>query len=110
MGSIRDYSVVSTGLLAATAGKTVVAGGGNGPGGVCHGVFGISDGTNTCVITVYHGTAATSGNEVIKISIPATTVPPQSIIFNNPVACPDGIFIVITGTGAQGMVFYSLGA
>lgn len=109
-----NYSVNSSGLVGATAGAALVAPpsgavGAVGPGGALHGVLAISDGTNTCVVTVYHGVAATAGNEVAKLSIPATTVAPQSLIFNNPIKCSDGIFYVITGTGAKGLFYYSIG-
>lgn len=110
MASIKDYSVISSGLIAATAGANVYSGGPVGGGPVCHGLFAISDATNTCVVTLYHGTAVISGNELAKLSIPASTAPPQFIIFNNPIACPDGLFIVVTGTGAKGMVYYSAGS
>ena len=110
MAGVRDYSVISSGFISATAGASVYSGGAGFGGPVCHGLFAISDGTNTCVVTLYHGSAATSGNEIAKLSIPASTTPPQSIIFNNPIPCPDGLFIVVTGTGAKGIVYYSAGS
>ncbi len=110
MAGVKDYSVVSSGFIGATTGKVVYAGGAANGGPVSHGLFAISDGTNTCVVTLYHGGAATAGNEIAKLSIAASITAPQNIIFNNPIVCPDGLFIVVTGTGANAITYYSLGA
>lgn len=103
----QNYIVQSTGLVAATTGVQSVA---KLAGARYHGGYAISDATNTCVVTVYHGTAATSGNEIDSFSIPATTAAPQHNELNIPVECPDGIFVVVTGTGAKGNIRYSLGS
>jgi hypothetical protein len=103
----QNYIVSSSGNIAATTGTQVVA---KTAGGRYHGGYAISDGTNTCVVTVYHGTAATTGNEIDSFSIPASTVPPQKNPLNVPVECPDGIFVVVTGTGAKGNIMFSLGS
>jgi hypothetical protein len=108
MSGVKDYSVIASGYLAVD--KILVAGGGAGPGGVLHGVELISNGTNTCNVIVYHGTSAISGNEVAGLVIAATTAAPTNIIFNNPIACPDGIFVHPTGTGVNCIIYYSLGA
>jgi hypothetical protein len=103
----HDYIVQSSGNIAATTGIQTVS---KSIGARYHGGYAISDGTNTCVVTVYHGTAATSGNEIDSFSIPASTVPPQKNALNVPIECPDGIFVVVTGTGAKGNIMYSFGA
>lgn len=107
MGNLRDYSVKASGFIGVTAGVQQVAAI---VGPVLHGVYIISNGTNASTITVYHGTAATAGNELVQLSIPATTVPPQTVIFHNPIACPDGIFVVTTGVGSNSIIYYSVGA
>ena len=103
----QNYIVQSTGDVAATVGTVIAA---KLLGARYHGGYALSDATNTCVVTVYHGTAATAGNEIDRFSIPTTTTAPQKSILNTPVECPDGIFVVVTGTGAIGNLMYSLGA
>lgn len=104
-----DYNIKASGEIAATAGSQVAGGSPTKPGTCYHGSYAKSDGTNTCVVTVYHGNAATAGTEIDYYSIPASTAAPQKNILNQPVSCPNGIFIVITGTGAKANVYYSLG-
>lgn len=101
------YIVSSSGDIAATTGAQVVAAR---IGARYHGGYAISDGTNTAVVTVYHGIAATVGNEIDRFSIGVTTPAPQKTSLDDPVECPDGIFIVVTGTGAKANVRYSLGS
>ncbi len=103
----QNYIVQATGDIAATTGVQQVA---KLAGARYHGGYAISDATNTCVVTVYHGTAATGGNEIDKFSIPATTTAPQKSSLNAPIECPDGIFVVVTGTGAKANLLYSLGS
>ncbi len=103
----QNYIVAATGDIAATTGTQIVA---VLAGARYHGGYAISDATNTCVVTVYHGKAATSGNEIDKYSIPATTTAPQKSALNTPIECPDGIFVVVTGTGAKANIMYSLGS
>lgn len=69
-----------------------------------------SDGSSTVVVTLYHGTAATSGNEIFSISLPAVAnTAPQQIVFKNPVLCADGVYASVTGTGGGGKVSYDIG-
>lgn len=103
----QSYIVQSTGNISATTGVQSVA---KLAGARYHGGYAMSDGTNTCVVVVYHGVAATAGNEIDNFSIPASTLPPQKNELNVPIECPDGIFVVVTGTGAKGNIQYSLGA
>ena len=103
----QNYIVQATGDIAATTGVQSVA---KLAGARYHGGYAISDATNTCVVTVYHGTAATAGNEIDKFSIPASTTAPQKSHLLTPIECPDGIYVVVTGTNAKGNIQYSLGA
>lgn len=102
-----NYVVQATGLVSATTGVQQVA---KLAGARYHGAYAISDATNTCVVTVYHGTAATAGTEIDSFSIAASTAAPQKNSLNIPVECPNGIFLVVTGTGAKANIYYSLGA
>lgn len=104
---VHDYNVQSSGNKAVTAGAQLLT---VNAGVRYHGGFLLSNGTNAATMTVYHGIAATAGNEIASFSIPATTVPPQQLILNFPIQCPDGVFYVITGTGAVGNLHYSVGA
>lgn len=110
------YSVISSGYINAATKQVVATGtgggqtGGGAPGAVLHGLFLISDGTNTCSCVLYHGSAATGGNELASLAIAASTKAPQSIIFNNPIACPDGLYLTTSGTGVNAIVYYSLGS
>lgn len=108
MSKLKEFSVVSSGFI--TSDKQLVAGGGSGPGGMLHGVELISNGTNACQVVVYHGTAATAGNELTGLVVAANTKAPASIIYTDPIAVPDGIFVHPTGTGVTCIVYYSLGA
>ena len=108
MPGIREYSVKSSGFI--TTDKQLVAGGGSGPGGVLHGIELISDGTHTCNVVIYHGTAATTGNELAGLVVAASTTQPASIVYNNPITAPDGLFVHPTGTGVTCIVYYSVGS
>lgn len=103
----QNYIVQASGDIAATTGVQQVA---KLIGARYHGGYAISDATNTCVVTVYHGGAATAGNEIDKFSIAASTTAPQKSQLSTPVECPDGIFVVVTGTGAKANIMYSLGS
>lgn len=100
---MQHQPVTSSGLLSADAAITAV-------GGYLHGVLLISDGTNTASIVIYDTPVANTGALVLaKLSIPATTVAPQYITFNNPISGNKGIYADVTGTGANYIVYYSQG-
>lgn len=65
----------------------------------------ISNATAAATMQIYDGTS-TSGVLLASLSIPATTTPPQTVSFNIPVYANKGVFYVITGTGATGIVHY----
>lgn len=103
------YEVQSSGNIAVTVGAKVPTAGQTGLR--YHGVTAGTATTATAVVTVYHGIAATAGNEIdfIYLAAGATAVSATNKL-PFPINCPDGIFIVVTGTGAVANVHYSLGA
>ena len=106
----HSYNVKSSGNIAATAGAQIPASS-NQKGLRYHGMTVSTATTATAVVTLYHGIAATAGNEIDSISIPAGTSAVSAV--SNlcfPVDCPNGLFIVVTGTGATANVRYSVGA
>lgn len=65
----------------------------------------VSNGTAAASMQVYDGTS-TSGVLVANLTVPASTTQGTFQPFNIPVKCNKGIFVVVTGTGAQGIVHY----
>lgn len=75
-----------------------------------HGVYVISDASNVASVVVYDNASAASGTAVAKLSIAASTTAPQYITFNQPIVCNNGIYADVSGTGANYIIYYSLGA
>lgn len=65
----------------------------------------VSNGTAASSMQVYDGTSA-SGVLVANLTVPASTTQGTFQPFNIPVKCNKGVFVVVTGTGAQGIVHY----
>lgn len=110
--ALNHQPVTSSGYLAATT--QVVTGIGalgasGGLGGYLHGVVLLPDGSNASSVVVYNSDSNTATREVAVLSVPASTTTQQEIIFNNPVSCPRGIRAVLGGTGANVIVYYSIG-
>jgi hypothetical protein len=105
----QSYNVQSSGNIAVTTGAKVPTAGQLGMR--YHGMSVTTATTATAVVTVYHGIAATAGNEIDFITLPAAaTAVSANRNLSYPVECPDGIYIVVTGTGAVANVLYSLGS
>ncbi len=102
------YNVKSSGYLVATT--QVVSGTAPMPGGQLHSVTLLPDATNACSVVVYNSSTNTSGKEVAVLSIAALGIAPQTIVFNSPVDCPNGIRAVLAGSGGTVIVNYSLGS
>ena len=90
----------SSGAIATTAGSQVVA-----LESYVTDVQLLSNGTAAATMQVYDGTS-TSGVLVASLTVPASTIQGTFQPFNIPVCCNKGIFVVVTGTGAQGIVHY----
>jgi hypothetical protein len=65
----------------------------------------VSDGTNTCSVTVYDNTAA-SGKIMALLKVAATTVPGQYLDLSNALKAEIGLTVVVAGTGATAYVGY----
>lgn len=97
-----QYQVQSSGLKSADAAIAAT-------GARLHGVVLIPDGTNACSVVVYDNAASAAGTVIAKLVLPATQTAPQYITFNSPITGNLGIFADVTGTGANYIVYYSLG-
>lgn len=97
-----NYQVQSSGLKTADAAIAAT-------GARLHGVMVISDATNVASVVIYDNASAASGTVLAKLSIPANTTAPQYVIFNHPITANLGIYADVSGTGANYIVYYSLG-
>lgn len=95
-------AIISSGLKSADAAILATP-------GLLHGVMVISDATNVASVVVYDNASAASGTALAKLSIPASTTAPQTIMFNVPIACHNGIYADVAGTGANYIVYFSSG-
>lgn len=68
-----------------------------------------SDGTNACSLVIYDGTSS-AGVALLSVAIPASTVLAEIIHIDTPVYANNGIFSVLTGTGATFLLHYMPGA
>lgn len=96
------YQVQSSGLKSADAAIAAT-------GARLHGVYVISDATNVASVVVYDNASAASGTALAKLSIAASTTAPQYIVFNDPITASNGIYVDVSGTGANYIIYYSLG-
>lgn len=94
----------STGSLAATTGAQAIA-----IGCSVTDVQLVSNGTVAATMQIYDG-KDTTGVMLANLSIPASTATPQFMAFNIPVYADKGVYYVITGTGATGIIHYTPGA
>ncbi len=78
-------------------------------GAKLHGIILLSDASNAASVVVYDNASAASGTKVGFMTVPASTTAPNSIIFNYPIMCSNGIYADVTGTGATYIILYSLG-
>lgn len=99
--ALSHQPVTSSGILSADATVSSL-------GGYLHGVVLIPDGTNACSIIIYDNIAS-SGLELARLVIPASSTAPQVLSLNNPVSANKGIRADVTGTGATYIVYYSQG-
>lgn len=75
-----------------------------------HGVVLENDGTNASSIIVYDNASAASGTVLVKVLLPASsTTLSLPVLFNNPIAAQNGIYVDVTGTGAAYTVYFSPG-
>jgi hypothetical protein len=63
-------------------------------------------GVNDATGILYDNASAASGTVLAKLVAAATEVSSVSITFPNPIQCENGIFLDITGTGAEVIVYY----
>ena len=67
----------------------------------------ISDGTNAATLSIYQGTSS-SDVLLAVLKVPAATTVPMVVSYNSPPVANNGIFTVLTGTGATFVLHYSL--
>lgn len=68
------------------------------------------DGTNPASLTIYDNPSAASGLVIAKITLDAGLVEANPQIFNHGVVANNGIYCDVSGTGAEYIVHYVLGA
>lgn len=79
--------------------------------GLLHGVALLGDGTNACNVKVYDSeNNTTSGKKLLAtVSLPASSITDETLIFNFGVVVNRGIYCDVSGTGASYYVYYTLG-
>lgn len=67
----------------------------------------IVDAAAACTAIAYDNKSAASGTEVAQVNatVNAST---NTVTFNNPVECSNGIYVALTGASAKYIVHYSL--
>lgn len=101
--SSKNYATSTGSIAQASAGQTIAI------GCAVTDVQLLSNGTAAATLQIYAGTSA-SGVMIASLTVPASTTSPTFMPFNIPVAAPNGVFTVCTGTGASFIIHYAPGA
>ena len=72
------------------------------------GVIGIADGTNQATVTVYDNASAASGTVLAQVIVDATLTYQDMHLPGEGVICNSGIYVDVTGTGANYIIYYTL--
>lgn len=73
------------------------------------GLQGLADNTNAATIIVYDSPDAASGVVLAKIVVDATTTYEDAHIPDGGIAANQGLYLSISGTGAEAVVWFQLG-
>lgn len=77
--------------------------------GKLRGIQVIADGTNAASVILYDSASAASGRVLARVDVDAGLVYQDAHIPDEGILCANGIYADVTGTGAQYIVWYSLG-
>lgn len=77
--------------------------------GRLHGLCVGTDGTNAATIIVYDNATAASGTVLAKVVVDATATHENIMLPEQGVECLNGLYLDVTGTGAEVVVYYSRG-
>lgn len=70
----------------------------------------LGDGTNAAVLTVYDNASAASGTVLAKLRLDAGLVQAEHLISEHSIVANQGIYCEVSGTGAEYIVHFCLGA
>ena len=69
----------------------------------------IGDGTNPCTLTIYDNPSAASGLVLAKVALAAGEAASGVHLPNDGMVANQGLYAVVSGTGAEYIIGYSLG-